>query len=130
MYYARELVEKLQRADALVIYGARIVAKEVATCLMGEPYNFSISAFMVSALDGNPKELCGISVVDISTGEQQYKDACIIVAVLERYQDEIKATLVDKGFQNIVYMTFESDLWSEVRGNYFKQLIEQRGKLW
>ncbi|MBQ2900545.1 MAG: DUF4422 domain-containing protein [Agathobacter sp.] len=128
MYYAKDFIDKLQKEETLVIYGARIVAKEVATCLMGAPYHMDISAFMVSTLEGNPKELCGLPVVDISSCEQKYKDSCIIVAVLERYQDEIKATLEEKRFHNVVYLTFESDLWSEVRGNYFKHMIEQCGK--
>ena len=130
MYYAKDLINKLKKEEMLVIYGAGFIAKEVATCLMGEPYHMDISAFLVSTSEGNPRELCGIQVVDLSTGEKLYIDACIIVAVLERYKEEIRENLEEKGFYNVVYLTFESDLWSEVRGNYFKHLVEKRGKLY
>lgn len=128
MYYAKELVEKLQKEEHIVIYGARIVAKEVAVCLASEPYNLSISAFMVSALEGNPEEINGVRVIDIQEGVRRYPKACIVVAVLERYLQEIKETLKENGFENIVYLTFENDLWSEIRGNYYKHLCEQREK--
>lgn len=127
MYYAKEFVERLQQSEKLVIYGARIVAKEVANCLMGEPYNLKINGFMVTDMNGNPDKLCDIPVVDIHEGKKLFQDALILVAVLERYLDEILDALEKEGFHNVVPVTFECDLWSELRGNYYRELREKDG---
>lgn len=128
MYYAKEVVEDLQDSKEIVIYGARIVAKEAANCLMGEPYNLKISSFMVSDKAGNPAQIMGIPVIDISEGEKKYKDAAILVAVMEKYQDEILESLRSKGFYHVISLTFESDLWSELRGNFYRELRIGQGK--
>ena len=121
-YYANETVEKLEQAAQIVIYGARIVACEVANCLMGEPYNLTISGFMVTESEGNPDMIMGLPVVTIQEGKEKYKDAVILVAVLEKYLSEIMTTLHENNFSDIIPVTFESDLWSELRGNYFIEL--------
>ena len=128
MYYANDIVKKLKLSKDIVIYGARIVANQVANCLMSKPYCFSISAFMVSEIEGNPTELLGIKVIDIKEGIERYKHATIIVAVLEKYVDQILENLYKMGFSDILLMTFESDLWSEIRGNYYKEYVEAKGK--
>jgi hypothetical protein len=122
MYYAKECAEKIMNSGCLVIYGARIVAKEVANCLMGNPYNKKIEAFMVSDRAGNSEEVLGRPVITIEESQEKYKNALIIVAVLEKYLDEIKETLSKYGFENVIYCGFESDLWSELRGNFFREL--------
>ena len=128
MYYADELVKRLKASEKIVIYGARIVAGEVANCLMSPVYGLQIDAFMVSDKEGNPPELFGCRVVDIAEGAAQYKDALVIIAVLERYEDAIRKNLCRFGFHNVVSLTFESDLWSEIRGNYYKACLEGMGK--
>ena len=128
MYYADDTVKKLKSSKDIVIYGARIVANEVASCLMAKPYCFQIRAFMVSEMKGNPTELLGIEVIDIREGIEKYKHATVIIAVLEKYVDQILENLHKAGFSNIILMTFESDLWSEIRGNYYKEYIESKGK--
>lgn len=128
MIYAEDIVNKLRRSRSIVIYGARIVAQEVANCLRGAPYNLSIDSFMVSGMEGNPDSLMGIPVIDIYEGESKYRDALVIVAVLEKYMDEILANLNMHGFTDIIQMTFESDLWSDIRGNYCRFLYESQGR--
>jgi len=52
----------------------------------------------------------------------------IIVAVLERYLEEITVLLQQEGFDNVLFFGFESDLWSGIRGNYFRyECIRQKG---
>lgn len=128
-YYEKEISEKIIHAESIVIYGARIVANEVANCLMLEPYCCSIEAFMVSGREGNPKELLGIPVITVEEGRESFRESLIIVAVLERYMDEITASLQKNGFNNVLYFGFESDLWSKIRGNYFRyESIKKSGK--
>lgn len=126
-YYANELVEQLKHSEHIVIYGARTVAGEVANCLMGAPYFLEISNFMVSDLAGNPKNLLGIPVIDIESGKRIYKNAVILVAVMEKYADEIVKKLRSEGFPNLILLTFESDLWSAIRGNYYQELRLTQG---
>ena len=126
--YAEETVEKLLRSECVIIYGAGIVAREVANCLMGVPYCLSIERFMVSDRSGNPSELIGIPVIDIEEGKRKYQNALIVVAVMEKYLDDIQNNLRKKHFQNIILFGFESDLWSAIRGNYYRALREKQGK--
>lgn len=126
MYYVKEDVQKIMNCNCLIIYGARIVAKEVATCLSGYPYNKKVEAFIVSKKKGNPDFLLERPVITIDEGRTKYNEALILVAVLEKYIDEIAKTLSDNGFQNVILCGFESDLWSGIRGNYFKELCKQK----
>ncbi len=128
MYYAKETVNRLINSKKIVIYGARIVADEVANCLMDVPYSLNISAFIVSNLEGNPKELLGIPVLEINEAKVKYRNAAVVVAVLEKYLDEILTLLSAEGFDNIIPLTFESDLWSLIRGNYYIEMVNKQGK--
>lgn len=127
-YYEKELSQKIVSGKSIVVYGARIVAQEVASCLMAEPYNCKIEAFMVTDLEGNPRELLGRKVVTVQEGKALYKESLVIVAVLERYIGEIKATLCSLGFENVIFLGFESDAWSGLRGNFFRRYIQGRGE--
>ena len=79
-YYEKELSERIISSKSIVIYGARIVAKEVAACLMAEPYNCNIEAFMVTNLVENPRELLGRKVITVREGQFLYKDSLVVVA--------------------------------------------------
>lgn len=128
MYYAEEFVKQLYQGRQIVIYGAKIVAVEVASCLMGEPYHLKISNFMVTSLEGNVKKLLGIPVIDIKEGKKHYKDAVVLVAMMEKYLHEVIPLLQKEGFLHVIPMTFESDLWSQLRGNYFRELCLKQGR--
>lgn len=128
-YYEKEISERIVNAESIVIYGARIVANEVANCLMRKPYCCRIEAFMVSEKEGNPEELLEKPVITINEGRERFKESLIIVAVLERYMNEIETSLHENGFCNILYFGFESDLWSKIRGNCFRyESLKKMGK--
>lgn len=126
-YYEKEISEKIISGRSIVIYGARIVAWEVANCLMAAPYYCSIDAFMVTDLQDNPDNLLGVRVVALEEGKKLYKDSLIIIAALERYLAQIKSNLDREGFRNVISLGFESDLWSGLRGNYFRSYLRKRG---
>ena len=129
MYYARDTVEELKNSSQLVIYGAGLVAYEAAVCLTGEPYGLNIECFLVSDKNGNPDRLLGLPVIGLNEGENRiHKNALIIVAVMGKYLDEIRVYLEKKGFVHILPMTFESDLWSDIRGNYFMEYCQKNQK--
>lgn len=128
MYYAKELVEQLQDSKQILIFGAGIVAEEVANCLLEKPYELKIAGFLVSDKAKNPNEMLGIPVFDIAQGKKKYPDATILLAVMEKYQDEILASLRKEKFSHVISLTFESDLWSELRGNYYQELCKRQGR--
>jgi len=108
------------------IYGAGDVAREVFYCLSREPYCVSIDAFIVTkTLTDETQKIEGIPVISISDHSIN-KDAIIIVAVLEKYRDEICQQLDDKGFQDRILMTFESDIYSELREESFYNYCKQK----
>lgn len=128
MYYVDEYAQRIVNSEKIIIYGARIVANEVANVLMGKPYNKDIEAFMVSSKERNPESLLGRPVITIDEGKDKYKDTLIIIAALEKYLDEIKRNLEERGFSDVISCGFESDLWCGIRGNYYRNLcIEKRG---
>lgn len=101
------------------IYGAGDVAREVLFCLQRAPRNLKIEALIVSDTYVDiGKKVDGIPV--ISCDDLKYNDDMqIIVAVLEKYRDEICAKLDSVGVKNPILMTFESDLWCEERGKTY-----------
>lgn len=129
MYYANDVVKRLKECRQLVIFGAGLVAFEVANCLMGKPYQLHISYFMVSQQYQNPDHMMGISVLDLESAKCVVrKDAVIVVATMEKHLDLIKEILQHHGYLHIVPMTFESDLWSLIQGDYYREYCLTSGK--
>lgn len=127
MYDRNQWIEQLKSRE-LLIFGAGNIAEEVAYCLQKKPYELKIHGFMVSKKEGNRKEIFGRPVIDIAEGRREHPDACILLAVMEKYQDEILDTLAENGFHSVIPLTFESDLWSELRGNYYRECRLSQGK--
>lgn len=125
MIYAQETVMQLKNSDSIVIYGAGRIARTVYDCLIRKPYNLKIDCFLVSDLKGNPKDIEGIPVV---TAESWVKrDAVVLIAVMDGFLQEIQKTLDLYGYTNVLSVTFESDLWSQLRGNYLYYLYKDMG---
>lgn len=121
-------IARAEKYKDIIIYGAGVIAREVCTCLTASPYNMTIRSFMVTDKSGNPESILGIPVIDIHHGEAYKKYALILVAVLDKYYDEIAELLSQEGYEHVVSMTFESLNWCYVRGRYFQELFRQHGK--
>lgn len=121
MYYAKDTVEELRSAEQLALYGAGLVAFEAANCLMGKPYQLKIDYCVVSSREGSPDYVMGIPVVDLESAKRLlYSSAVVIIATAEKYQASIQAALQEAGFSHVISLTFESDLWSDIRGNAYR----------
>lgn len=121
MYYAKDTVEELSSAEQLALYGAGLVAFEAANCLMGKPYQFKIDYCVVSSREGSPDYVMGIPVVDLESAKRLlHSNAVVIIATAEKYQASIQAALQEAGFSHVISLTFESDLWSDIRGNAYR----------
>lgn len=129
MYYAGEIVQRMKDRGQIVVYGAGLVAREVAACLMEEPYGLGIECFLVSDKKGNPDTVLGLPVISLEEGKDRIdKKTLIVVAVMGKYLDEIRENLTENGYDCVLPMTFESDLWSMIQGNYYRHLRLGRGK--
>lgn len=125
-YYEKEIANKIITSDCIVIYGAGTIAREVAYCLTREPYNCLIKAFMVTSKVGNPYTLMETPVITIDEGKDIYHDALIIVSVVDIYVDEIRQNLKKSGYYNVIWCNFEGEIWSGIRGNFFRSLFIQK----
>lgn len=130
MLYQNDLILKLQNAKKIAIYGAGIMGKAVKRCLEEEPYNVKIAGFVVQSLIDNPKMIGDAPVVEL-TCAGMFKDALLLVALHEKYIDQAIKKLMKEGFQNIIPITFDSDTWSDIRGNWFQhfQSVQNKGFL-
>ena len=127
-YYAEDIIKKLKKAQQLIVFGAGNVASLIVECLQGEFYNLSIEYCMVSSKRGNPDCVKNIPVIDYaSAGQLVRKDALILITVVEKFLDSIVESLCSRGYKNFIPLTYESDLWSMLRGNIFRnEMISQR----
>lgn len=128
-YYAPEVVKELKDCRSLVIFGAGLVAREAAFCLMGEPYRLKPECFLVSDRRENPENIMGLPVFSLKEGKTAVdREALIVVAVMEKYLEEICEKLRYYGYYHLLPMTFESDRWSLIRGNSYRHFRRSAGK--
>ena len=100
------------------------MAREVAYCLKSPIYNIKINGFLVSDIKGcEGKELLGCPIMQYDYIKNQ-EDTVVIIAVLEKYRDEISNTLHGIGINNQVILTFESDEWCELRSQFLLKKAE------
>lgn len=129
MYYANDVAEELKSSVQTAVFGAGLVAYEVASCLLSEPYGLHIDLIMVSHKEGNPDQMLGIPVVDIESAQNIIcKDASIVVATMEKHLNSICDNLRRHGYSHIIPLTFESDLWSLVQGDYYREFCRSHRK--
>ena len=120
-------LNKIMNAKSVYIYGAGDVGKEVCFCLSSEAYGINVLAFLVTSIsETTPAEIDGVPVMEYNDARVD-KDTVVVIAVLEKYKDEICNTLDSVGMTNRVLMTFESDLWSVNRGRLFEQYCNKKG---
>lgn len=120
---------RLRQARDIYIFGAHLVAEEVAQCLMADPFNCNIIEFAVSAREDNPRTLLGRPVVDLEDLAKHNLDgALIVIACMDRNLDAITDLLRQSGFMNVLPLTFESDEWSEVQDLYLRSCHREENR--
>ena len=107
-YYIRDLTAdqymRIKSTDNIYVYGAGTIARELAEIL--NRMEKRILAYVVSDYTSwNPKALWGVPVVRLGELKNKDKDACVIIATLPRYHDDIKNLLAENGFTNILTIT-------------------------
>ncbi|NBH35540.1 DUF4422 domain-containing protein [Clostridiaceae bacterium] len=128
-YYAEDKMKTIMKEKEIVIFGARFMALGVAACLMGKPYERDIKCFVVGRVEENPSEFLGKPVISIAEARNQLSPhQWIVIASMERNLEFIMESLHQSGFYNLLPLTFESDLWSDIRGNYFMEYCQENRK--
>lgn len=118
---------KLPTYDHVYIYGAGDVAREVFFCLSNKPYSIKINSFLVSEInDSTVDNIEGIPVKSYDDPSID-KTGVVIIAVLEKYCDEICELLDRNEMLNRILMTFESDFWSATRSKTFEYYCINNG---
>lgn len=111
----------------LVVFGARNVAREVAGCLLQKPYQAQIRYFLVTDRKGNPESLFGIPVITLSEAATFLsRETTIVIAAVEKHLDSILEGLHTYGYRHTISLTFDCDLWEEVREFYFQETWKDR----
>lgn len=129
MYYAKDVAEELKSSVQLIVFGAGLVSYEVVSCLLEAPYKLHIDFIMVSCKEGNPDRMLGIPVIDLESAQNVVdKDATIVVATMGKHLSLIRDNLHQNGYFRIIPFTFESDLWSLVQGDYYRESCLSRQK--
>ena len=107
-YYVRELTSeqytRIKSAENIYVFGAGTIARELAEIL--DRMEKRILAYLVSDYTSrNPESLYGVPVVKLSEIENKDKNACVIIATIPRYHNDIKTLLTEKGLTNILTIT-------------------------
>ena len=107
-YYVRELTSeqytRIKSAENIYVFGAGTIARELADIL--DRMEKRILAYLVSDYTSrNPESLYGVPVVKLSEIENKDKNACVIIATIPRYHNDIKTLLTEKGLTNILTIT-------------------------
>ncbi len=123
IYYTNKEIKELIQTQQIVVFGAGAVAEAVVNCLIEKPYQMWITYCMVSNPEGNPESISGVPVIGLSDAEKIItKDTLLVIAAAEKNLDSIKETLRRHGYNHIIILAYENDLWSLVRGNYYREL--------
>ena len=116
-----DVLNTIECTESMYIYGAGDVAEQVAYCLLNPPYSKIIKAFLVSKVDDKTKkDIYGIPVMAVDDFHEA-AGVLIVVAVLEKYRDEILSSLSARGYTNTVCFTFESDATASLRRRTFAE---------
>lgn len=125
MSYWNKALEEILSAGEIMIYGAGVMGRAVKSCLESAPYEIKVTRFIVQSLQENPKHVGGVPVIDISHASL-YRDAWIVAALHERNMPGALRQLSEAGFRHVVPLSFDSDEWSDIRGNWFQNLYSEQ----
>lgn len=110
-------LEIIKNVSSVVIYGAGLMGKSLYKVLTDKPFEKYVEAFIVNSLENNPNQINETEVIQLSDADS-YKHSYILVALHEKYLKDAMKELTDNGFNNLIPVSFDSDLWSDIRGKW------------
>ena len=129
MLYWNPVIRQMLNAPEVVIYGAGIMGKALKTCITGSPYNVHIVCFLVENIKDNPEMVDDIPVIALEDAER-YKSTMLLVALHEKHLKGALDKLLQEGFTNVVPISFDGDVWSDIRGNWLQEQFLSEDKIY
>lgn len=123
-FYWDETIKKIMNEKQIFIYGAGMMGNSLYHCLTGKPYYKSISGFIVNKKENNPDQIDGIPVMDLAEG-RKYRECLVLIALHEEHIDAVVADLSREHYVNLLLITFDSDAWCHIRGNWFRAEMKE-----
>ncbi len=102
-----DFLKEINKKNNYIIYGAGKWAKHLLDFLDFQGLIDNVSMIMVTSNVDNPLTLYGLPVVALNEVENINRDTTVIVAIKGKVQTEIKALLVEKGVEHIVFLKEE-----------------------
>lgn len=106
----------------IIIYGAHLVAVELYRYLRAVETNFEFEGFVVTAAEGNPKELEGEKVRELRDCRAA-KDTTVMLAMPGKYHMEVERYAREFGFSSFIRVSLEG--MSQLKG---RQILREYGK--
>lgn len=103
----------------IIIYGAGLMGRNLVRVLTEKPYEKKILCFIVKSREGNPDDINGINVISLNEAIS-YKDRPVLVALHEKHLNGAIKELKDNGFTNLIPVSFDNDLWCDMREEWIK----------
>lgn len=108
----------MKEIKTVAIYGARMVAMSVYHAVKSLYKDCRVTAFLVTEAKGNLSSIDGKPVIPLENFEQ--KDICILIAAQDNYQDEIAASLEQKGMRN--YIRIDAEREAALMEKYYREI--------
>ncbi len=112
-------INRIISAPVIAIYGAGTMGRALKKCLTENPYIVRISCFIVRSLEDNADVVDGVKVIDIEHADA-YRDSLVLIALNGKLIPEAVFDLEAAGFSNIVPVSFDGDLWTDIRSNWIR----------
>lgn len=113
------ILAEIQAGRTLVIYGAGLMGRQLKKILADKPYCCRVSYFIVESLDGNPGKIDDTPVIELKNAGF-LKEYCILAALHEKSMGGALKELRAAGFEKLVPVSFDSDIWCELRKNHIQ----------
>lgn len=109
-----DMINQVKNINSVIIYGAGLMGRNLVRVLTEKPYEKKILCFIVKSKEGNPDEINGINVVPLNEASD-YSDRPVLVALHEKHLNGAIKELKDNGFTNLFPVSFDNDLWCDIR---------------
>lgn len=113
------MINQVKNINSVIIYGAGLMGRNLCSVLTEKPYGKKILCFIVKSKEGNPDNINGINVIPLNQASA-YKGRPILVALHETHLDGAIRDLKDNGFTKLIPVSFDNDLWCDVREEWIK----------
>lgn len=125
----KKIISELKQNKQIAIFGAGVMALGVVNCFLNYPYQLSIECCLVSDKEKNPAQISGIPVFDFTEAEKILdKNALVVIAAVDKNLESMREILYQHGYIHILPLSYEGDLWSLIRENFYREYRLSQGK--